>query len=116
MENIKQQLLQERTKLVGTIDNLVKNADHEVGDEVDSSVEEQGKTLNLLLKDHEKAKLEKIEDALLRIEKGEYGLCLKCDEMISEQRLKALPFAKTCVVCQQELEKNSSFSHASDDL
>ncbi len=111
MEDIKQQLLQERNKLVGTIGNFVNDTGREVGDEVDSSVEEQVKALNMLLKGHEKARLKKIEEALLRIEKGVYGLCLECDEVISKQRLEALPFAQTCVVCQQELErsKNSAF-------
>ena len=110
IKEIKAQLEVERDKLLGTIHGLIKNDDHEVGDEIDSSVTEQGKTLNLLLKDHEKAKLEKIEEALLRIETGEYGICLECDEMISAARLKALPFAKNCVNCQQEIEKVEKFS------
>ena len=44
--------------------------DRDVGDEVDFSVVEQERELNLLLKDREKVHLEAIEEALQRIETG----------------------------------------------
>ena len=42
-----------------------------------------------------------VEEALDRMEAGDYGVCLSCDEPIAEKRLIALPWAQYCVVCQE---------------
>jgi len=47
--------------------------------------------------------LKLIEEALDRIEAGDYGICMSCEEPISAKRLQALPWAKYCVTCQQSL-------------
>jgi DnaK suppressor protein len=44
-----------------------------------------------------------IEEALDRIQSGDYGICLSCEESIPEKRLKALPWARYCVTCQEEI-------------
>src|SRR6516162_10362976 len=41
-------------------------------------------------------KLNKIDDALRRLEEGTYGYCFECGEEINEKRLRALPFAVRC--------------------
>jgi len=46
----------------------------------------------------------KIDDALARIETGEYGLCTACGEPISLGRLHALPWARECVECAEQRE------------
>jgi DnaK suppressor protein len=46
-----------------------------------------------------------IEDAIRRIDDGEYGACESCDKPIERPRLKALPFAKKCVACQNAAER-----------
>jgi DnaK suppressor protein len=42
-----------------------------------------------------------VEEALDRLEAGDYGVCLSCDEPIAEKRLRALPWARYCVTCQE---------------
>jgi len=49
--------------------------------------------------------LARINDALVRLEKGEYGICEDCDQPISNARLQALPFADRCRDCQQSREE-----------
>lgn len=49
-----------------------------------------------------------IEDAIRRIDEGDYGTCQTCEKPIERPRLKALPFAKTCVVCQSAAERGRS--------
>ena len=44
-----------------------------------------------------------IEEALDRIDSGDYGVCLSCEETIPEKRLRALPWARYCVTCQEEI-------------
>jgi DnaK suppressor protein len=45
--------------------------------------------------------LREISDALHRIETGQYGTCLECEEPISVKRLDAVPWARYCVKCQE---------------
>ncbi len=48
--------------------------------------------------------LAKIDQALGRLTQGLYGYCTECGEEISEQRLRALPFAARCKDCEQARE------------
>lgn len=45
-----------------------------------------------------------IDDALVSLDEGTYGVCPECGEEISEKRLHALPFARLCVACQSKRE------------
>ena len=44
-----------------------------------------------------------VEEALDRLDTGDYGICLGCDEPIAEKRLRALPWARYCVTCQENV-------------
>jgi DnaK suppressor protein len=44
-----------------------------------------------------------VEEALDRLDNGDYGICLGCDEPIAEKRLRALPWARYCVTCQESV-------------
>lgn len=48
--------------------------------------------------------LRQVKAALGRVEKGSYGICLRCEEAIGQKRLAALPWAPFCVECQQGAE------------
>lgn len=41
------------------------------------------------------------DDALGRLERGEYGLCRSCGKEIAIERLRALPYATRCVPCKE---------------
>jgi DnaK suppressor protein len=42
-----------------------------------------------------------IEEALDRMDSGDYGICLACEEPIAAKRLAAIPWARYCVSCQE---------------
>jgi DnaK suppressor protein len=44
-----------------------------------------------------------VDEALDRLDTGDYGICLGCDEPIAEKRLRALPWARYCVACQESV-------------
>lgn len=48
--------------------------------------------------------LEQVEKALKRIDEGTYGRCERCGRPISKERLEAIPYASTCVDCQEEMD------------
>jgi DnaK suppressor protein len=48
-----------------------------------------------------------IENALQRIKDGTYGICANCEQPISRQRLSAVPWAKYCIECQDNVGRSS---------
>ena len=48
--------------------------------------------------------LQKIEEALTRLDERTYGYCFECGDEISERRLRALPFAVRCKDCEEARE------------
>lgn len=75
------------------------------GDIYDQASSERDRELGLLLGDREREKIHNIDEALLRIDEGDYGICEECDEDIPFGRLKAMPFTRHCVKCKSDLEK-----------
>jgi DnaK suppressor protein len=51
--------------------------------------------------EHQSKSLTQINIALERIEDGEFGICLECEEEISPKRLTAVPWAAYCLHCQE---------------
>jgi len=49
-----------------------------------------------------------VSEALQRIEDGSYGSCADCDDPISEKRLRAIPWAKYCIHCQEMQDRNTA--------
>ena len=57
-------------------------------------------------------RLASIERAILRLEKGTFGVCQCCSEEIDNARLEALPYAEQCIDCQRKLEQKIIHRHA----
>ena len=53
-------------------------------------------------------RMNQIDEALRAIERGDYGLCRNCGAKIPIERLKAMPDAKYCVPCQEELDRDGA--------
>ena len=49
--------------------------------------------------------LEKVDNALKRMQEGSYGYCLSCGRPIGKERLKALPYAELCITCKRKEER-----------
>jgi DnaK suppressor protein len=60
--------------------------------------------LALKLGEQESQMIADIDQALLRIEEGSYGICVRCGKLIDEKRLEALPTARYDAACQAALE------------
>ena len=54
---------------------------------------------------HCRRKLKLVIQTLQRIREGMFGFCVLCEEPIGEKRLEALPTAKYCLNCQEQLER-----------
>lgn len=74
-------------------------------DEGDKALTDLAEETGLTLIDLRKDTLEKIDHALEKLEQGTYGICEDCGAEISEQRLKAVPFAVYCIECKEKREE-----------
>ncbi|HUN82108.1 MAG TPA: TraR/DksA C4-type zinc finger protein [Phycisphaerae bacterium] len=63
----------------------------------------------------EAAQLDDINDAIERIDKGSYGLCVDCKRAIPRKRLEVLPFAKRCLSCEGQAERRTHAAEAEDE-
>jgi DnaK suppressor protein len=104
LEKLKEDTLREIRKSVKNGTEAVA-AIEPGGDIYDQASSERDRELGLLLGDREREKIHSIDEALLRIDDGEYGVCEECDEDIPLGRLKAMPFTRHCVKCKSDLEK-----------
>ena len=59
--------------------------------------------VNLRMNGLDYLQLRLVEEALDRLNAGDYGICLGCEEPIAEKRLLALPWARYCVACQESV-------------
>jgi DnaK suppressor protein len=76
----------------------------EVFDAVESSEADIQDDLEFALIQMKSETLNKVTDALVRLEQGDYGNCFECGEEIAEKRLRALPFAVRCKDCEEARE------------
>jgi RNA polymerase-binding protein DksA len=58
-------------------------------------------SVSLRLNNLDYTQLRLVNEALDRMESGDYGICLRCEEAIPAKRLHALPWARYCVPCQE---------------
>ena len=77
---------------------------NEVLDAVESSEADIQEDIEFALIQMKSETLNKINDALVRLEHGNYGYCFDCAEEIAEKRLRALPIAVRCKDCEEARE------------
>lgn len=74
-------------------------------DPADMAANAYTKELLVSMSDNDRQLLNLIDEALERIEDGEYGKCVRCGAALPEKRLDAVPWARHCVQCQDLQER-----------
>lgn len=112
VKELKKVLLEKRDQIRGNINlelsDLRGAEGHHLADMEDLASDTLDESTAYHIIEIEQAELAQIEKALALIEDGEYGKCEECGEPIASERLKALPFATTCVGCKRDQERKSS--------
>jgi RNA polymerase-binding transcription factor len=103
-----------RELLTNSLEELLSKADDTVSgmtdpkenfpDPTDRASLESDRNFMLRIRDRESKLIKKIKKALERIEKGTFGVCDKCGEAISINRLKARPVTTQCIECKTKGE------------
>ncbi len=110
-----QTLAEFKAQLNGQLDSLL----HDVGKTVSEMTEENpnfpdptdraslesDRNFELRIRDRERMLINKIRQALQRIEDGTFGLCESCEEQIGLERLRARPVTTLCIDCKTEEER-----------
>ncbi len=108
MEEAETELLREREATVAEMSRLREALQSEVDDDVeegDPNMYEREKILALL--QNLERKLESVDHALRKVERGTYGICENCGNEIDPARLRAIPHAVLCIDCKARAERGA---------
>lgn len=107
---LKRMLEDRRRTLMNEVQGKIRDAradgnkEREVLDQGESSEVDIQEDIEFALIQMKAETLNKINEALRRLDEGTYGNCFECGEEIAEARLRALPFAVRCKDCEQARE------------
>jgi DnaK suppressor protein len=77
-------------------------------DEADLATNVINQQISFNMRERELKKLRDIEEALVRVDNGTFGLCEDCDEEIPQKRLEMQPWTTLCIEHAEEREKEQS--------
>jgi DnaK suppressor protein len=76
-----------------------------IPDPNDRATMESDRSFELRIRGRERKLMDKVEEALARIDDGTFGVCAGCGEEIAVKRLQARPVAKYCIDCKTRQEQ-----------
>jgi DnaK suppressor protein len=105
LEDMSSNILTEAEK---TISDMTDHTDN-YPDPTDRASAESDRSFELRIRDRERKLLNKIKEAIERIDNGSYGICDDCGDDIAKERLDARPVTTFCIDCKtrQEQEEKS---------
>ena len=106
LASYKEALLRKRGELFGTggmkpLQTSMENNTRQ-GDLADQASGNNEVHIQLKLKQTDAKILQAIDEALVRIERGTYGVCRDCGEPIAQVRLQAIPWTRVCISCKEK--------------
>lgn len=114
LEHFKKLLLSESRRHARQVDdeqaNALEAADDGAKESADLALRDLTSELSLNLGERESQMIADIDQALLRIKEGSYGLCTRCNKPIDERRLEALPTARYDAACQSAIETERGYA------
>ena len=109
-DELRKMLEDRRRELLNSVHEKIRDAradgnkDRDVLDQGESSEVDIQEDIEFALIQMKAETLNKINEALARLEEGTYGNCFECGDEIAQPRLRALPFAVRCKDCEEARE------------
>ena len=104
LEDRRRELMNEVQGKIRDVRAEASDKDHEVLDPGETSEVDIQEDIAFALIQMKAETLNRINEALRRLEEGNYGNCFECGEEIAQARLRALPFAVRCKDCEEAKE------------
>jgi len=101
LEDMRDTILNEAGRTLSEMTDRHEN----IPDPNDRASVESDRSFELRIRERERKLLSKIEEALERIEEGEFGVCEGCAEDIGDKRLQARPVTTFCIECKTKQEQ-----------
>jgi len=108
IEEFRQLLNEQMDQLLRDAEKTVSDMNDEKAnfpDPTDRASLESDRNFELRIRDRERKLINKIREAIERLDEGEYGVCESCGEDIGEARLRARPVTTLCIECKTEQER-----------
>ncbi|MGG3800831.1 TraR/DksA C4-type zinc finger protein [Metabacillus fastidiosus] len=112
--HFERKLLEKKQEIINMIETNEKSLREDYGELTaydnhfaDTATELDEREKEMMLNDNAKDLLEDVEEALERIKKGTYGICIDTGEEIPYSRLEVLPYAKRTLKAQEEFESGT---------
>ncbi|HIP82581.1 MAG TPA: RNA polymerase-binding protein DksA [Desulfocapsa sulfexigens] len=107
LDKFREQLTAKREDILKEAERTLSELTDQSGnipDPNDRASAESGRNFELRIRQREQKLLSKIEEAIQRIEDGDYGECDSCGELIGLKRLEARPVTTLCIECKTAQE------------
>ena len=112
LASFRAKLEESRFALIGEVREKYKSKkddfNEQAADIADDAVQSYDRQLMMGLGEKELRKLRLVEEAIKKVDDGQYGVCLECEGLIPEERLTVIPFASHCVDCLESIEKKNT--------
>lgn len=95
---------QAQTEILTRVRASLKGSWAEVRDDIEQSDDDNRGDIDYRLLEMTARTLARVEEAINRLDAGEYGICADCTNRIAERRLRVLPFAVRCQACEAARE------------
>jgi DnaK suppressor protein len=109
LDYFRQKLVEKQVALTGIVERTEtygREADNEMTqDPADKASNAYAKELLFSQSTNDRYILTLIEEALERLDDGEYGFCVNCSREVQPKRLEAVPWARHCITCQDLQER-----------
>lgn len=108
-EALRRRLTEQRKEILNLYEHDLR-VGQEASDEgsediVDRANNSYNREFMFALSDSERLILLEIDHAIDRLDEGTYGSCLNCEQSIPKVRLRAVPWARYCIDCQERVEQ-----------
>ena len=94
-----------RAKAAEVAESTTELADYDDHHPADAAFETFERTKDYALEENFREIIERIDEALRKVDDGTYGVCDRCSQPINRERLKFIPYATLCIDCQETIER-----------
>jgi DnaK suppressor protein len=107
LENVRWQLVKVMNDLQDAVSRKavrMKAAPDNLPDLLDQAATEHDRSLDLAIRVRESQQIKEILEAIQRIDRGHFGICVRCGKDISPKRLLRAPISRLCAPCKEKTE------------